>query len=253
MNEPKQAVTDKNLLQSALPYGAISQIEYRVTEDYLLNGLAASGICIPAKLQNAVLKRQVEFMAGRRAYQLAFSTLTGKTAEPLHQDNQGRPLWPRGVVGSISHSQGVALACVASSKEYLSLGIDIELEVDAETATKLMPSILVASERHRLLTVDSQPQALNLAQVFTRVFAAKEALYKALNPLCNRFFGFEDAECLNISSKTGEFSIQLRTTLSEQFAKGRIFTGRFIQRDQHIIALIALSLNECSSWHNSIN
>lgn len=262
MNEPKvmidqqPAITNKVLLQNALPRGAISQVEYSLKQDYLNEGLNNWSIRIPLKLQKAVLKRQVEFMAGRRAYQLAFSTLMGQAAaDPLHQDSQGRPLWPSGIVGSISHSHGVALAAVASDTQYLSLGIDIEREVDAETAIRLAPSILVESERQQLLTQpsrshtsDSSLQAvipkvktLKLTQVLTWVFAAKEALFKALNPICHCFFGFEDAECLDISLETGEFRIQLRTTLSTQFPKGRIFQGQFIQKDRHIIALIALS------------
>ncbi len=127
-------------------------------------------------------QRRKEFTAGRVAAHLALQKLGAKT-EVLRHGN-GAPIWPQNIVGSICHKDAIALALVAWQKDYSGIGIDLEPVLNDLVISK---KIALPSE---LSWIDRQDSELRL----TKLYAAKEALYKCINPISNTFFGFKDAE-----------------------------------------------------------
>jgi 4'-phosphopantetheinyl transferase EntD len=93
----------------------------------------------------------------------------------------GAPLWPAGVVGSLAHDETVAVAAVALRRDVSALGIDVE------PAEPLPADVLdlIASQEERAMLGDD-PCAARL------LFAAKEAVYKAVHPLDGLFLEFPD-------------------------------------------------------------
>ena len=91
-------------------------------------------------------------------------------------------MWPPGVVGSITHSRTLALAIVAGAGGVRGIGVDLERErrVDGRIAAR----VLVPREREQLAEPDWR----------TMLFAAKEAVYKAVNPLVGEYLEFADVE-----------------------------------------------------------
>src|SRR5947208_1552294 len=78
-----------------------------------------------AYLGNVVPARRREFRAGRLYARQALRGLgIPETAIPIGPDRA--PIWPKGVVGSISHSRNLCAAVVGLSADYLGIGIDIE-------------------------------------------------------------------------------------------------------------------------------
>jgi 4'-phosphopantetheinyl transferase EntD len=112
--------------------------------------------------------------------------LLGVLGEPdaaLPRSASGAPVWPFGIVGSIAHDDEVAVATVVRSGYLRSLGIDVE-PADA-LPRELVPIVATAAERARYGTAVLESRIL---------FCAKEAVFKALYPLCGLFLDFHDIE-----------------------------------------------------------
>jgi 4'-phosphopantetheinyl transferase EntD len=131
-------------------------------------------------------ERRREFAAARRCARRALAAL-GAPAVAVLPDADGAPVWPAGVVGSLTHCPGYRAAAAGRSETFRGLGIDAEPHIPLPLAVDDL--ILRAEERARLRT-------LNAARPHVRwdrlVFSAKEAVYKAWFPLTRRWLGFED-------------------------------------------------------------
>ncbi|MDP2084169.1 MAG: 4'-phosphopantetheinyl transferase superfamily protein, partial [Gemmobacter sp.] len=93
------------------------------------------------------------------------------------------PVWPSGIVGSITHSDGLALAVLAPARQCAGLGFDAE--PDAPFPEDLIDSITRAEERRWLAT---QREPLCAARM---IFVAKEAAYKCQFPASQAVLGFD--------------------------------------------------------------
>jgi len=102
---------------------------------------------------------------------------------PLPKGPSGAPIWPPGIVGSLAHDHRIAVAAVARRAAADALGIDVE------PAGPLPADLLdvVATARERLVLY-RDPSLGRL------LFAAKEAIYKAINPLDGVFLEYHDIE-----------------------------------------------------------
>jgi 4'-phosphopantetheinyl transferase EntD len=148
-----------------------------------------------AYVTRAIPKRRFEFAAGRRAARQALTELDlPPTMIPQAPDRA--PIWPKGVIGSITHCDTLCITALAPQSIYRSLGIDIErntpLPADLEAV------VATPSEQRALATLPS-PQRLHMAK---QIFCAKEALYKAQYPVTQLRLGFQDVE-LDILHKQG--------------------------------------------------
>ncbi len=135
----------------------------------------------------ATATRRNEFRTGRRAAHQALAAL-GRDAGPVMRGSHHEPMWPPGVVGSIAHGAGVALAGVAPRSQCGGIGLDIE-HID-RAFPQLIDQIATPAERERLERLDGDVQR----RAMLEVFVAKECIYKALFPRVGRYFGFEAAE-----------------------------------------------------------
>ena len=112
-----------------------------------------------------------------------------RAAIPRAEDR--RPLWPAGIVGSISHTRQHAVAAVAHAADIRGLGLDIENS--APLKTPLLTRILTPLEQ-------AQQAASPLVGDVPRcklTFVAKEALFKSINPKGRKFFGFRTPTSLH--------------------------------------------------------
>jgi 4'-phosphopantetheinyl transferase EntD len=141
-------------------------------------------------LGRAVEKRRREFVTGRACARRALGEL-GVPATAIPNGERGEPLWPPGIVGSITHCQGYRASAVARIGPVLALGIDAE--VNAALPAGVLDE--VAFGRERELVADEAPVDIDggLVHLDRLLFSAKEAVYKAWFPLARRWLGFEDA------------------------------------------------------------
>lgn len=95
----------------------------------------------------------------------------------------GAPVWPDGVLGSFAHDEEVAVAAVARSGDIAALGIDVE------------PADPLPSELQGLVLTKRERAQLPRASWSGRlVFAAKEAVYKAIAGLDGTLLDYQDIE-----------------------------------------------------------
>jgi len=123
-------------------------------------------------VENAAPKRRRDFALGRACAHAALSAL-GHGGAAIGRDENGVPLWPAGIRGSITHTKFYAAALVAEARHVGGVGIDAE-RVGGVTQD-LWPRLFDSAERDFLMTLDG-PQQQVLATLF---FSAKEAVYKA--------------------------------------------------------------------------
>ncbi|GHF27766.1 4'-phosphopantetheinyl transferase family protein [Streptomyces morookaense] len=117
--------------------------------------------------------RRRDFLGGRSAAALALQLL-GRPGPVLRVGR--RPLFPPGVLGSLSHSRGIVAACLVTTRaDVAGAGVDVELTGRLTPATADL--VCTASERASL------PQGPEGERSLTVIFSAKEAFYKATGSL----------------------------------------------------------------------
>jgi len=124
-----------------------------------------------ALVEKAAPKRRREFALGRACAHAALEKLGCKPAV-IGRSANGAPLWPRGIVGSITHTKDYAAALVGEARHFSGIGVDAE-RIGGVTQD-LWPRLFDESERDHLLNLDEAARG----EAATLIFSAKEASYK---------------------------------------------------------------------------
>lgn len=143
-------------------------------------------IDIPPDLARAVGKRRAEFLVGRLCAISAAREL-GQALPAIPRGTYGEPVWPTGVVGSISHCDGMACAIVADGSQLPSAGIDLEPVYRQDDLDRLREQVCSETEIRSF-----RDWCGSDAEAFTTIFSAKEAVYKFLHPIVRRFVDFDE-------------------------------------------------------------
>ncbi|MEM9427120.1 MAG: 4'-phosphopantetheinyl transferase superfamily protein [Pseudomonadota bacterium] len=179
----------------------------------------------PEFIAKAIPKRQAEFAAGRRAARMALGPL-GHANTAIPQGKDRAPIWPEGLVGSLSHDAGLAVACVAPSDTLIGLGIDLAEAADFPTHL-----------RCEILRTPSEEQQSGLEARLN--FSAKEAVFKAFYPSVGKYFGFAAVEVIP-DMQAERFTVTLRQPLGAT-PEGAQFEGRFAITEGRLITLFAIA------------
>jgi 4'-phosphopantetheinyl transferase EntD len=164
-----------------------------------LKSLALPGLLIGHRLisagdENALLPEEASSIpssvpARRRASGAArivareLLTQLGFPRQAIPKAASGAPVWPPGITGSFAHDERVAVAAVARISETGSIGLDVE------------PALPLPADVFGLVVSPAEKAALGGDMLRARLlFAAKEAVYKALAPLDGRFLEYSDIE-----------------------------------------------------------
>jgi 4'-phosphopantetheinyl transferase EntD len=139
-----------------------------------------------AAVARAVEKRRREFAAGRACARQALAAL-GAPPQALPVGPARAPIWPAGFIGSISHCDGVCCAVAARTAAMAGLGLDVE---DAGPLPEGSARIVLRAEEARAQESLAATPGLDWAKL---AFSAKEAAYKACQPLLGGRLGFLDA------------------------------------------------------------
>jgi 4'-phosphopantetheinyl transferase EntD len=180
-----------------------------------------------AQMRGAVETRLREFKTARTCARLAIAKLGLRTG-PILRGAWREPIWPHGVVGSITHCRGYRAAAVAKQSNILAVGID------AEPNERLPPGVLeqvaVAPERAWLATTRPGVHWDRL------LFSAKESAFKAWFPLARGWLGFEQAVVLFHPT---ECTFQVRLP-GLSVGGPELLIGRFMVRDGLLLTSIVV-------------
>ena len=176
-------------------------------------------------------RRRTEFTTGRHCARVALTRL-GLEPSAITKGQRGAPLWPDGVVGSITHCAGYRAAAVARTADRVTIGIDAE--PNEPLPAGVLDTIALPRERARLLAAASDPGVC-----WDRLlFSAKESVYKAWFPLTGTWLGFEEADII-FEPATATFAACLLVPgLTIAGRPCRELTGRFVVLDNLVLTAV---------------
>lgn len=180
----------------------------------------------------AVQKRRVEFCLGRSAAHSALKKLNICNF-PVLKGINNEPLWPRGIVGAISHCDGIALAAVASKEKAAGIGIDIEL-VNQKIIGGIAKEVCTIRELNWVNKKNDEKLERTLM-----IFSAKESIFKAFFPITNVFLNFLDAE-LAWNEDKESFSGNLLKSAGRDYGEGYSLEVGCKTSDNYIFTFIKL-------------
>jgi 4'-phosphopantetheinyl transferase EntD len=184
------------LIEKILPASVVSAEAFTDPADVALFPEEAAAVA------NAVDKRRREFATGRNCARVALGRL-GVPPVPIVRGERGAPVWPAGIVGSITHCDGYRGVAVARDRDVLTVGIDAE--PNEPLPNGVLDSVSLAAERTRLALLDAAVPGVCWDRL---LFSAKESVYKAWFPITGRWLGFEEAD-VTIHPDDGGFEARL--------------------------------------------
>lgn len=175
-----------------------------------------------AAVAGAVPHRLAEFAAGREAAHAALAAL-GLPPFALPMGPDRAPIWPDGIAGSIAHAAGLA---VAVARPGAPLGVDVE--DDSPLPPDLWDTLTSPEERAAFPSGGTGQQV-------RRVFAAKEALFKAQPQGARAMFGFD---AVRVTLVENGFDAQFLTNAGA-FRTGDTVRGRMALVEGLVLAGVA--------------
>jgi len=200
----------------------------------LLSGEGDTAHLYPAEascIAGAVPARRREFALGRQCARRALADL-GIRDFPLLQGKDRAPIWPAGVVGSLTHCGNIGAAAVARADRIAALGIDIETAVPL--GEDLYRLVCLPEEMARLAAL---PEAMR-GVTAKLLFSAKESVFKCFYPLTGVFLDFLDCE-ICLEEESGEFTAVLRHPQLPQSLREVDLHGRLARDSRHLFTGIA--------------
>jgi len=208
-------------------------------DDLIPLGIQYPGLGLPASLERAVAKRRAEFLAGRFCVRAALRVCAPDVADHVPAIGPHRePLWPSGIVGAITHTDGFASAAVARTAVARAVGLDTERIMAHHEADGVTDKIASRDELARIVRATGWPDGVAL----TAIFSAKEAIFKCLYPEVRAYFDFVDAQV--DAFEDGQFHAHLTASLTPSLPAGHALRGRYELEGDRVSSGIVLAVGD---------
>ncbi|MEO3775449.1 4'-phosphopantetheinyl transferase superfamily protein [Micromonospora sp. B11E3] len=149
--------------------------------------------------ERAVESRRRDFTAGRVCARRALARLgVPEVAVPSAPDRA--PVWPAGLVGTITHTRGYCAAAVARADEVRSVGMDAERHRELNAGVRRLIGLPDEWD-----DVARLPDAVPWPVV---LFSAKETIYKVWHPVVGTWLDFHDAR-VTLDPDSGLFTARI--------------------------------------------
>jgi 4'-phosphopantetheinyl transferase EntD len=189
--------------------------------------------------RNAAPRRKAEFAAGRTCGRQAMRVL-GLPEMPILRGDDRQPLWPEGIVGSITHCDGYCAAAVGRAADFSAIGID------AENNEPLPANVLGAvAFGDELEWVHSLPP---VGVCWDRLlFSIKEAVYKAWYPRERRWLDFDQVSvALDIEKTT--FQARISGVPASRVSDGVVYRGFYLTTESLILTSVCVPAAATCAW-----
>ena len=185
-------------------------------------------------VRNAIEKRRREYALGRTCARTALRSL-GIPDQAIPTGSSREPVWPAGVVGSITHCAGLVAAAVARADAYLGIGLD------AEPSTRILEQpltrhICTPAEAARLPDLGLPPGLESMV-----VFSAKETVHKAIAPTSGVWLGFHDVE-IDFDTAAGTYAARLVREPHDRLEPLKALRGRYAVQDGFVLTAAIIRL-----------
>jgi enterobactin synthetase component D len=177
-------------------------------------------------LARATSKRRLEFIAGRACAAASLAAL-GQNRHSVTIGENRMPLWPDGVVGSISHDS--TLACAVAGRSHFWLGLGIDVEMPRRLASSSAAIICREDERCQLGLWPTNIDGLGL------VFSAKESIFKCYYPIERSFLDFQDVSLDWTTDAIDRGNFLIRSIAPERgWRYARPISGRWLSTSERL-------------------
>ncbi|MER7008109.1 4'-phosphopantetheinyl transferase superfamily protein [Dactylosporangium sp. NPDC000555] len=189
-----------------------------------------------ALVAGSVEKRRLEFTTARHCARQALAGL-GVPPVALLSGPKREPLWPSGIVGSITHCSGYRAAVVAWDRDIASIGVDAE--PNGPLPTGVLASIALDGERARVEQLLAQRPEVRWDRL---LFSAKESVYKTWYPLARRWLDFDEAD-ITFDPDRGTFDVRLLVPGPVLPGRGTLtqMTGRWLAQSSLVVTAITIA------------
>jgi 4'-phosphopantetheinyl transferase EntD len=154
----------------------------------------------------------------------------GLPLKPLLACPDRTPIWPPGVIGSISHTSQFAFAAVSSEAYFQGLGVDVE--EGGALPGDIVAHVCAPSELKYL----GQWSAEVGGDAAKLLFSAKEAFYKSYYPTRRRFLEFLDVA---IALRPAHNSFEI-TLVHDRSLDEATISGRFGWALGHVFSIVTI-------------
>ena len=185
-----------------------------------------------AVIAGAVPKRRLEFATVRSCARRALAQL-GYPPSPILPGPGREPVWPPGIVGSLTHCEGYRAAAVARTHDFISLGIDAEMN-DA-----LPDDILTFISTENELEMFSLLKNENRRIAWDRIiFSIKESIFKAWYNTMHCWLDFKECE-VNIDPIDNKFFGRILIPAFNSFKRNlEQFSGNWSSDNTHVYTAV---------------
>jgi 4'-phosphopantetheinyl transferase EntD len=191
-----------------------------------------------AVVARAVDKRRREFATVRHCARRALAAL-GHPPVALLPGRRGAPLWPDGIVGSMTHCDGYRAAALARADKVHAVGIDAE--PDGPLPDGVLDLIARPDETTHLADLrrrDGDRGGTGPEHWERLLFSCKETVFKVWYPLTHRELDFHEAS-IRLDPRDATFTVDLLTDRGDDVLPARL-AGRWIAARSLIISTITL-------------
>ncbi|RBP64935.1 4'-phosphopantetheinyl transferase EntD [Brevibacterium sanguinis] len=212
----------------------------------------------------AVPRRRAEFATVRACARTALARI-GHPPVPILPGSRREPLWPAGIVGSMTHCEGLCAAAVARHTQFASVGIDAEPNLCLPA--DVLPQVSLGEERSMLRRLrrweaeqpvlgerwrgldqaDAASGSGGALRVRPRIawdrllFSAKESIFKAWSPLMSTWLDFTDCEVrLDPERSTFEGVLRVPGPLLGGQRISRIRGSWTVTDSDHIVTIVTV-------------
>lgn len=173
-------------------------------------------------------KRRQDFTLGRCAAREVLTRAGVTEHTPVLRGEGREPLWPAGLVGSISHGGGFGVAAAALQSVVPALGLDIQAIEDRYSDDLI--ARFADPDEFDWVRSDSEKRT----ERAVKLFSAKESVFKALYPLGKVWFAFdvahltpgssEDAFCAHVRLPSLSSEV-IQLDIGVRVCNGMVVTG----------------------------
>ncbi|MEJ2362984.1 MAG: 4'-phosphopantetheinyl transferase superfamily protein [Gammaproteobacteria bacterium] len=181
-------------------------------------------------VQDVSDKRMLEFSTGRDCAHQALHKMGYETC-PILKGEQREPIWPEGVVGSISHCRDLAGAVMADKARIRSVGFDIE------NLKQLNPDISrhVCTPEEKIWIKQLPVEQQNLGLLL--IFSLKEAVFKCVYQATGQSLGFKQCRVVmddqfdqaNVTlAVTGNTALSSEVCVQHYLSNSHVYTCAYL-------------------------
>jgi 4'-phosphopantetheinyl transferase EntD len=178
-------------------------------------------------------QRRESFTAGRTCARQALRNI-GMPEVAILSGRAREPIWPDGIVGSITHCDGYCAAALAYNRDFISLGIDAEANEPLPDGVLELVALGVEIDWLRMA-----PKSLVYWDKL--LFSIKESVYKTWYPVARCWLGFEQV-LVTIKPETSSFIATVLPPASAQAPRNMLrLQGRYLVEESLIMTAICVS------------